>query len=238
MYARRTMISMLAVGLAVLAARTPAMAALIIDDFSRPTPQAVTVLDLFGSHEVIETVDPGILGGERDVLIDVNSSAGPVSYAGTLGEGTFLFGSASPGAYAMVQYDGIDTDGDALFISLGLDSIDLTEFGNGFYLDFLSLDGGGSATTDLRIDIYADGGVTGKFFGDIPSSPTPFRYVAPFSSFASSGALTEALNVTFTFNDPAIPDVDFLLDEIGIPEPATFSLLALAALALRRKRQS
>ena len=237
MYARRTMISMLAVGFAVLAAHTPATAALIIDDFSLPNPQAVTVLDLFGSHAVIETPDAGILGGERDVLVYVSSTSGPVSYAGTLGEGTLLFGSASPGAIAMVQYDGVDTDGDALFISLGLDTIDLTQFGSGFYLDFLSLDGGGSATTNLLIEIYADGGVVGAFSGDIPSSPAPFRYLAPFSSFASSGALTEALNVTFTFNAPAVPDVDFVLDEIGIPEPATFSLLALAGLALLRKRK-
>jgi len=231
--------------LGVLAAGgLPAKAAVVIDDFSKPDSPVVTLISFLNPDQtLIKTVDASILGGERDVLIDVLGNPSPISYAGVVGGGIFMFGSfGAAGVVATLQYDGLDGDvagpPGQLVNAEGLGGVDLTSYGSEFYFDFLSADSGSGAVIDIliRVNSIAQSSI---FSGGIPESPSSLTFLAPFSSFSDPSVFQNATSIEVKLNPNGTPNVDFELDTFGIPEPATLSLLglgAVAALGRRRKR--
>ena len=80
---------------------------MVIDDFSEPTSPSVFVLTLTDPTSLlVKQSGGGILGGERDVLIDVQGPGSPISAAVSIGGGSFVFSSSSPGSIVTLQYDG------------------------------------------------------------------------------------------------------------------------------------
>jgi len=216
-----------------------ARGALIIDDFTRPvTPKVFTVNLTDPDPTLLKSSDFSILGGERDVLVDVVGVSSVVSITGVLGGGQFVFNSVVPGTVAVLQYDGLDADISgppaALVNAEGLAGIDLTAYGNLFYLDFLSIDGGTSNTTGIEIQVHGPASAS-VFAGVIPDSAGPYQFTAVFSSFSDPSVLSDVTSIEVRINPAGAPDVDFVLNELGVPEPATILLFSLGATGLLRR---
>jgi len=208
------------------------------------SPRVVTVIDLNDPDPTLVKVNHvDTLGGQRDLLLDVLGTPGAVSYAGTIGEGSFVFNSGSPGVAATLQYDGIDADvvgpPASLVNAEGLGGFDLTAGGTDrFNLDFTRIDGGDYQYTDIEIEVH-NGADVALFVGTIPDSSIPIRYDVLFSSFTGiTSALSSATSLEIRFNPTSHSDVDFTMTgSIGTPEPATMGLLALGGLAMLKRRK-
>ena len=254
MCARRVVVAGLAVAwFAVLSVGTTHALPIVIDDFSAPAPQAAYAISIaHPDPTLIETPDPSLLSimaGERDLLVDVDGISGPVSATGTIGGGTYMFGTVGMGASATLQYDGLDTSpgGDIhtpsaiLVNSEGLGGADLTDSGTnvGIRLDFLFIDGGAGTVLGIEVEAHSTTGVA-TFSADIPHDPAPSSYLVPFAAFTDPAVLAGATSLEITLNPTAVHDVDFELDYIGveIPEPHSLALLAGGMLPLvgRRRR--
>jgi hypothetical protein len=196
----------------------------MIDDFSNPDPASVYFINavdpdpLFLQHSGV-----GILGSERDLLIDVLGAANPISANGFVGTtspnvGVFNLGTATsgPGSQVIMQYDGADSDTAALNNALGL-SADLTTGGNnGIRLDFNFLQIGSSPTMDFTIDVTS-AGASASYTANLPLDTGAFSVFVPFASFSPVVGVVDFAAVTslqFSFNELGAQDVDFELDQI------------------------
>lgn len=248
-----------ALGLVLLLAVSAANAAPItIDTFQSPNPREVwSLTNIHQDPHLVKSMGPGIVGGERDLLIDLRSidNPGDIQASGQVGQRadgftTFEFQSGSDdAAAATLQYDGFDMETATTFNNarqLGAPptpGIDLTGGGtnNAILLDFLDADGGsGVSNIDLTVTLTSLAGGTATFMGLIPdisaSSPTKtFQFL--FTSFMTTGSFsfTEVDSIEFLFNNRGNIDVDFTLDTIRagvfviqeIPEPASIIMMAI-----------
>jgi hypothetical protein len=246
----------------VLVALPSADASLLIDDFNAPhSPEVPIINHTDPDPKLIETQDAAILGGERDMLLDVIGTPTASSLIGEIGGGVFKFGGSSPGTAAILQYDGEDTDEPgnadpvtgwpaALVHSEQLGGIDLTLNGHAFGLLFESIDGGGLQLTDIQVEVHAPTGGA-AFAGMIPDSAAAAMYRADFTKFhdlgdpalpADPGVFANATSIEFRINPAGIDDVDFKLDRIIVttPEPSTLvtwtiGLICVLGWARRRR---
>lgn len=231
-----------------------ARADFIVDDFNAPDQVRVPVIDLVDPDPThVETPDGAILGGERDLLLDVIGAASPGCFVGEVGRGRLKFNSSSPGTAARLQYDGVDTDVAGppadLRNSEGLGPIDLAAEGSMFGLEFSSIDGGMAQSTAIQIEVHSST-TTALLDGVIPDSPGLTTFYAPFDAFDVPdpfdvadvfGAVT---SIEFRINPGGARDVDFQLQTIDVvtvvPEPSTVVLLAGGLIGLlvyaRRRR--
>lgn len=239
------------VGLAL--ASTPLTASavvvpVIIDDFSSPAVPATYIIGLINPDPFL-LKQPGGIGGERDLQVDVLGVPSNISAVGTVGGGQYVFGTTdeSP-SLATLQYDGVDfldTPG-ALNNAFGL-NVDVTGGGgnNGVRIEFTDVDAGAANTLSVRITATS-AGASATYFGAIPEIAGPSNFDVLFSSFTTVGPFnpTAVTSMQFTFNELGATDVDFRLDRIlatQVPEPSTVALLAcgsLVALALVRRRKA
>jgi len=229
--------------LGVLAAvGLPVKAEIVIDDFSAPDSSVVTVINLLNPDPtLIKTSDGSILGGERDVLVDVQGNPSFISYAGIVGGGSLEFASSGPaGTAATLQYDGLDADvvgpPAQLVNAEGLGGMDLTSYGSKFYFDFLWTDPGSEAVIDILIRVNSIA-QSSTFSGGIPGSSSPLTFLAPFSSFSNLSVFQNVTSIEVILNSSGGQNVDFELDTFGIPEPATLSLLGLGVVAALGRRK-
>ena len=192
-----------------------------------------------GSPQVLQSDDDAILGGQRDLWLNVTEippSAQTSSWvtAGSNGNseqligGALLFGSAHPGTGLCLQYDGdgeVEEDfEDGLFDAQALGKVDLTDGGENdrFQLAFDYIDAGSinDATLHFEVKVASDTGGWAHYMAMIPESQTDaFVYDVPFSEFtfhdgADASLFTEADSITFFFNDGVepLPDGDTTLD--------------------------
>jgi len=222
--------------------------AIVIDAFAAPAAGAnfisldVGLLPFFvGAQPVVPSVigEPSILGGDRDVTIEV---VGPVDWKSAIGtvgsadEVLSVFTGGGSGSTVTLDYPSL----------LGANLTDLGT-NNAFALAFNFVEPG---NLNLRITVES-GGNTAMFnssaAGNIGESSTPFTYIVPFDAFDTVGPLASADSISIVFNDPVggpLPNVDFELTSVAaVPEPSTLAMLwtvgvvSLLAVARRRREQ-
>jgi hypothetical protein len=216
---------------------------IVIDNFDSPTAG-----DLFftssdpnfgiGSGTVIKTVAPGVIGDERELLVDVQGQAIPISAGGLVGfdpvlaMGVMQVATAGPTPTLFaLKYDGFEDEAGLL--------VDLTDGGENdeFVIRFLSVDGGDYPQgLSLAINV-SDGGIVTALYNDfVPDSGSAFDYTVKFSDFTVTGGTSpfdRAASVTFVINAAGAPNVDFKLDFIAtVPEPSTAVLLLIGGVVL------
>ncbi len=236
--------------------QTGTAAPLLIDDFASKASQFYIIgtptPPFYANAKPVEDAGlPTTLGGERDTLVQVLGTPTPQSAQFLLGvdavsfpSGVFHVATAgSPATVATLQYDGDDVDGDTLTNAQLLD-IALPN-GGAFEIDFVTIDSPGSPA-GLKVDIQLTsiGGGTASFSDFAPETAVASTFSAPFASFLKSPEFDPAhvSSVSFVFNQAALADADFTIDNLrAVPEPGTFGLATLAILAAvswRRRRQA
>ncbi len=264
----RAAICVLIVGSMSLHAHTATADTITIDSFNYPNDPAGTTFYVPGEapwgdgnpfvHQ--DPPNPGdpdtpeILGGQRDVLIEVVGDPLPISAAGIIGwEPVYGNGllhvatSGEPGTLIVAQYDGKDLDpANALVDAMGLQYIDLTvEGNNAFKLSFNSVDAGDGPMLHGSITVTGPEGTETVPF-EVAENPDPSEKLVPFSSFTTPDLLGSIESVTFGFNDGPggpISNVDIELDALEVvPEPSTIAMLgalvaSLGLATLRRRRR-
>ncbi len=238
-------------------------ATITIDSFELPDPGTIFFLKGPPGWPTDNPItpqfdDPGILGGQRDVLVEVKGRAVVGSAVGIIGRedvsGKTVLRVATggdPGTYVEAQYDGMDLENNTSPLNLGefLVPIDLTDNGanDRFRLVFNSLDGGDEPKLAVTIKVVGSAGTTTirrEIDENGKSIPADF-FFGDFSDPDLTNFET-AKSITFGFNDPDDPvfHVDFELDLIEVvPEPSTMVMLLGLGVALlvatvhrRRKR--
>ena len=194
---------------------------LVIDDFSSTQQEwVIAAADPDPTH--LEA-SGSMVGGERDLLIDVLGQPQLISSNGSVGDDggdtVLLFASAQPGALVTLQYDGADTDTAgppaALVNSEGL-STDLSgSAALRFEFDFLQI-GGGVNDIDVVVNMTSTGGGTATFTDQIAENLTAFDYYIPLSSFTTAGgfSLADVTSIEITLNGGGVDAVDYQLDNI------------------------
>ncbi len=206
---------------------------LVVDSFDAPNGQGAPETYFINFQDtdptLIKTVDAGILGGERDLLVDVLGQSNALSAFGSIGfdgtSGKFDFASAAPGTQATLQYDGQSLVDDsfgppATLINVeALDSADLTDGGvnTGLRVDFNSLQVGGNTNhLDVKVQVTDTSGGLATYTGLIAENAGPSSFFMPFTAFVQPGnfAFDDVTSVTVSFNTEGIADVDFSVDSI------------------------
>lgn len=80
-----------------------------VDRLGRPSGEdlIVPVIDLNDPNPtLVETSDPGILGTQRDILLEVLGVSRLSSFVAEIGEESFIYGGWSPAKAATIQSDG------------------------------------------------------------------------------------------------------------------------------------
>jgi len=239
---------------------SPVLGTYVIDDFGSPAPRDYFLIDplLINNDALLEHAFDDILGGERDILVEVIGEAGRDSAGGFIGYVSahdvgqlHLVTAHYPGAILTLQYDGLDSGADAIADTL-VDSrslnADLTRGGVGdrIILEFTSSDGVQSLGLSVEVTAEHSGGGTLRWKGymeDCDSACQMEIFYEDFVKTYDAGVQPEPFfddidSLTFVFNGNGngspTPDVDFRLDmiSVAVPEPATVVSLGMAALLL------
>jgi len=151
---------------------------------------------------------------ERVLVVEVIGTPGMTSASGSIGAGTYNFGSNGPApTTATLTYTATSPTA----------TVDLTndDANTAVRFDLIILETGvGEPDLDFSVEMTG-GGDTATFSGAIPNDPNnPTSYVLPFSAFTTTGSLSpeevaaQVDEIVIVFNDPAQPDVDFILDSV------------------------
>lgn len=237
-----------AVFVAVLWVVWPALAGSVSIDTFRDAPASVYIYPLVnpGAWSSAQS-DASILGGERQVRVTPVGGTPPASSvkvvsavgidSGVVPDGALQIGTQG-GYSAEVEliYDGVG--------SQGLGGFDFTQGGTNDRLTFSFAWIASVGSLDATMTITDTQGRQVSQNVVWPDNGSPHLRHALFSNFSGDAgtALDSVDKLEIVFNSLAVPNTDFALQSISIvPEPASWSLLAIGTLAFavyRRRRRN
>ncbi len=237
----------LALGVYAPAARADAI---VIDTFAAPAAEvnffsfdAALFPSLVGKQP--DTVFVGgsasILGGERELTVEVGGAPSWMSASGLIGGAGEVLSVATwgaPGSKVILDYAGLSAD-------------DLTDGGenNAIALNFNFLAGN---DLHVKMTVVGDGGTAifdsaTSTLGNVAQLGSSFSYDAPFDEFVidTGDPLGNADTINIVLNDPGgvpLANVNFELTSVtAVPEPSTLAMLLMVGvaslLAVARRRQ-
>ncbi|TWU28341.1 DUF11 domain-containing protein [Bythopirellula polymerisocia] len=141
-----------------------------IDDFE--TTQIVTASPPLPASQNSTKIDSGVLGGERDMYVELTSGTDPFSSV-SLTSAVGLLRLASDSIVtgnAKIVWDGID--GNAQNINAtGLGGVDLTEFNGNTMTGIALTSGADHPNAKIKLRIYSDANNWSEFITTVPESP-------------------------------------------------------------------
>ncbi len=142
----------------------------VIDGFT--SQQMVDAAPPIPSSDPSSQLDTGVLGGERDMWVELTESNNPVSSVALASFGGNLYVASGPGATgnAKVIWDGVDGNGQ-LVDPTGLGGVDLTEHGGNTMTGIALTSGADHPNAIITMRIYTDAGNWSEFSTTVPESP-------------------------------------------------------------------
>ncbi len=140
-----------------------------IDDFT--TFQVVEASPPPVSSDANTLIDAAVLGGERDLWVELTESTNPISSVSLAASGGSLYIASGPGATGNVKIVWDGTDGDAHTVNpTGLGGVDLTE-SNGNTMTGIGLTSGADhPNAKIMLRIYTDANNWSEFTTVVPES--------------------------------------------------------------------
>lgn len=171
---------------------------------------------------------PGVLGGERDLVLERLSGTGEVAVAiDPGGSGLLFFENAASAQTALtIVYDGLDSDPETVDPN-GLGNVDLTELGTE---EQFAIRMRTDQEADVTIQIFDATDPSGQTWsvGGFPVTPGNFQwFTLPLAAMAQSGPggpadPTDVGAIVVRVSGPQGLDVQ--IDSIRVPEPGALSL--------------
>ena len=142
----------------------------VIDGFT--TTQMVEASPPLPSSEPASLADGAVLGGERDMWVELTESLNPISSVALASTGGNLYVASGPGATgnAKVVWDGVDGNGQ-LVNPTGLGGIDLTVYEGNTMTGIALTSGADHPDASISLRIYSDPNNWTEFTTTVPESP-------------------------------------------------------------------
>ncbi len=223
----------------VLSVAGSASAQFIIDDFS----SGDTNMTLNGTgHLEGQQAGTGIVGGQRDVLLDISSNPfnRNAQFEVVSGQGaSFLSNGPGVTSHVGLDYDGLDVEGQDGVLTASGSGLNLNFSNlNALQFDFLFADLG--LNTEVEFFTYGGGSSMGQFM--VPEDLTsPQQFTLNFNTFTSTSGsgvdFSDVDRIMVRFNaDRAATDFG-LARMSAVPEPGTMLAMGAGLAALLRKRR-
>ena len=141
-----------------------------IDGFT--TQQIVEATPPLPSSDPSSQIDNAVLGGERDMWVELTGSLNPISSVKLASFGGDFYVASGPGATgnAKVVWDGVDGNG-VLVNPTGLGGIDLTEHEGNTMTGIALTSGADHPNAKIAMRIYTDANNWSEFTTTVPESP-------------------------------------------------------------------
>ena len=205
--------------LCTCAAVLPVHGAILIDDFT--DFQSVSQLCSNIGTPASSTVLGGMIGGERDVRLDITACPG-VGDLSVLVTSYFHSADAGVRGTSLAAWDGID--GNGLVVNpTGLGGIDLTEGGtqDAFQLLIQQAD----LNSTLVFDVYTNGSNSSRYILNLVGGALNTDLVVPFADFVPNlGAGADFTNVgaiTMLIDGTAVSSLDVIVDFLSTTSTLT-----------------
>ncbi len=206
--------------LLVAVAAVPARGVIIIDDFS--TFQSVSQnCATIGTPVGATVLGGGILGGERDVRLNITSCPG-VGDLQVLVTSYFHSADAGVRGTSLAAWDG--TDGTGLVVDpIGLGGVDLTEGGTQDAFEVLLQQA--DLNSLLVFEVFTNGSNSSKFTLNLVGGAFNSNLVIPYASFVpnlGSGAdFTNVGAITMLIDGTLVSSLDVIVDFLGTTSTLT-----------------
>jgi uncharacterized repeat protein (TIGR01451 family) len=141
-----------------------------IDDFE--TTQVVKAAPPLPSSQNSTQADSGVVGGERDMYVELTQGNDPFSSVSLISAAGLLrlASDTTVTGNAKIVWDGVD--GNALAINhIGLGGIDLTEFNGNTMTGIALISGADHPNAQIKLRIYSDANNWSEYTTTVPESP-------------------------------------------------------------------
>ncbi|MFV2068418.1 MAG: SdrD B-like domain-containing protein, partial [Pirellulales bacterium] len=197
-----------------------------IDGFT--TGQVVEARTPLPSSQPSSLADPNVLGGERDLFVELTDSTSPIAAVSLMSDGGLLHLASNSGATgnAKIVWDGADANA-RIVNPTGLGGIDLTQSGGNTMTGIALTSGVDHPNATITLRVYRDGNNWSEYTTTVPETPgglasgqAIFRFDDVPTDKAGQGAdFTQVGALELTFE--GVPAADGQVSLVGLVGRAT-----------------